>query len=144
MLLPVNDTTVEKRLTIFGARISYNISPINYDVLADFPSTRRRVGGLHITPPSLVQGRGEEGLAAARQGRPASTRGRSRQERGLPEVRLEAVYGDRRWRAADVHHEVLVAGDPDAVRTAIGWRQARRQRGRPHVNEGGGAESQRW
>jgi hypothetical protein len=48
MSLPVNGKTVEMRLVIFGARINYISSQIYYDVLADFPSTRSRVGGLHI------------------------------------------------------------------------------------------------
>jgi hypothetical protein len=57
-------------------------------------------------------------------------RGRSRRGRGLPEVRFEAVYGDRRGGTADVHHKVLDARHPDAVRSAIGGRQAWRQRRR--------------
>jgi hypothetical protein len=48
MSLPVNGNTVEMRLVIFRARISYIISQINYDVLVDFSSTRSRVDGLHI------------------------------------------------------------------------------------------------
>ncbi len=74
----------------------------------------------HYPPPASNRGRGDEESAATRQGRPASARGRSRRQRGLPEVRFEAVHWDRCWRAADVHHEVLDAGDVDAVGAAIG------------------------
>jgi hypothetical protein len=136
--------TVELRLTIFRARTLQILTQIYYYLLADFSSARSRVGGLHTTPPSLVPGRGDEGSAATRQGRLASTRGWSRRQRGLPEMWLEAVHRDRRWGATDIHHEVLVAGDLDAVGTAIGRRQSRQQRGRPHIHERGGAQRLGW
>jgi hypothetical protein len=43
--------TVELRLTIFRARTTSILTQIYYCLLADFSSTRSRVGGLHTTPP---------------------------------------------------------------------------------------------
>ncbi len=54
----MNGKTVELRLVIFRARISYIISQINYDVLADFSSSQSRVDGLHTTPPASYRGEG--------------------------------------------------------------------------------------
>ncbi len=126
--------------------------PESVNTLAGFTTTYWRISPVlgaalmasTLPPPSLVQGRGDGWSAATRQRRPASTRGRSRRQRGLPEMWLEAVHRDRRWRAADLHHEVFVAGDPDAVWSAISWRQTRRQRGRPHINKRGGAQRLGW
>jgi hypothetical protein len=84
--------TVELRLVIFHARSSFTIHRFTTQDWRISPVLGARVDGLHTTPPSLVQGRGDEGSASARQGRPASARGRSRRERGLPEMWFEAVH----------------------------------------------------
>jgi hypothetical protein len=63
MLLPVNDTTVEMRLTIFGARISKVLLKIYYEKHSRISAVlgAALAASTLPPPPSLVQGRGEEG-----------------------------------------------------------------------------------
>jgi hypothetical protein len=87
-------------------------------------------------PPSLVTGERRQRLTKARPEWTTTARGRSRGDRGLPEMRLEAVYRNHVWCAADVHDKILHARYPDAVRPPIGGRQARQEGRGPQVHEG--------
>jgi hypothetical protein len=110
-------STVEKGLIIFRAR-TYQTKNRFYTVeLADFSSAQSCVGGLHSTPPSsLVTGERRQRLTTAQPERRTTSRGWSQGDRGLPEMRLEAVYQNCVWCAADVHDKILHARYPDAVR----------------------------
>ncbi len=77
---------------------------------------------------------------------PAMARGRSRCNRGRPEMRLEVIHRHRLKSATDVDDEVLGAGYLLLVWSAVNGRQVWQEWRRRHMHKGGRPQGpwRRW